>query len=624
MAAVNFRIVLIGLAAACAEAARSAADRRPNILWLTAEDIGPNLGCFGDTYAVTPALDRLAEEGVRYTRCFGIAGVCAPNRSCLITGVYPWRLGSQGMRTVTWLPPEVVCFTELLRRAGYYCVNNAKTDYNFPVPKEAWDECGPTAHWTNAPPGRPFFAVFNYEVCHEGQIRATPERRAANTARLTPAHRRDPDTAPVPPYHPDVPEVRQDWARYYENITAMDYQIGDRLRELEWCGAAGNTIVFFFSDNGPGMPGVKQWVWNDGLHVPLIVRVPESWRALAPAAPGEALDRLVSFVDFAPTMLSLAGVDIPPWMQGMAFLGPRAGPPREYVYAGRDRMAERFDCVRVVRDGRYQYLRNFMPQLPWSQVVSYTEAMPTMRAWRALAEFGRLSGPAARYFEPVKPPEELYDCEADPRNVNNLASSPEHRETLARLRGRCEGWMRETGDLGLLPEGEMFRRAAGRSPWAIGVDARLNPLPELLEASRLAAVAGPADVPALVQLLQHPDAAVRWWGVVGLWRLRREAAPAAGFLRRALRDSCPELRLAAADACCEIGRMEEAVPFVQSALAHPEALVRLAALNVVDRMGPVGQRLMQAVSGARRPGQTPVEEYVNRLANDLLKRWSEP
>ncbi|MCX7887301.1 MAG: sulfatase, partial [Verrucomicrobiae bacterium] len=394
---------------------------KPNILWLTAEDISPNLGCYGDTYAVTPNLDGLAQQGVRYTQAFGITGVCAPNRSCLITGVYPSRLGTHHMRTTVTLPDEVKCFTEYLRAAGYYCSNNAKTDYNFPVPPNAWDDCSRTAHYKNRKPGQPFFAVFNHEVTHESQIRAPQEQYLRNTARLTPEQRHDPAKAPVPPFHPDTQEVRRDWARYYDNITALDHQIGDKLRELEEAGLADDTIVFFFSDNGAGMPGLKKWVWEGGLRVPLIIRFPKKWQHLAPARPGSTCDQLVSFVDFAPTVLSLAGLKPPPHFQGTAFLGQHAGPPRQFIYAMRDRMAERYDCVRVVRNAEYQYIRNFQPHLSWSQFVSYTEAMPTMQLWRRAAEAGTLYGPPARYFLPHKPIEEFYDTNADPHQIHNLA-----------------------------------------------------------------------------------------------------------------------------------------------------------------------------------------------------------
>ncbi|HPA19098.1 MAG TPA: sulfatase-like hydrolase/transferase [Verrucomicrobiae bacterium] len=611
--------IVLTLWAAQLSAAETA---RPNILWLTAEDICPNLGCYGDKYAVTPTLDRFAAGAVRYTRAFGITGVCAPNRSCLITGVFPTRLGSQGMRSSTALPPSVKCFTEYLRAAGYYCSNNAKTDYNFPVPATAWDECSRKAHYKDRGPGQPFFAVFNHEVCHEGQIRVPEPKYQQNTRRLAPDQRHDPAGAPVPPFHPDMPEVRRDWARYYDNITAMDYQIGDRLRELEEGGLAEDTIVFFFGDNGTGLPSMKKWIWEGGIHVPLMVRFPEKWRHLAPAAPGATTDRMVSFVDFAPTILALCGVTVPAHMQGLAFLGEGAARPREYVHAIRDRMAERFDIVRVVRDPRYQYHRNFMPHLTWSQFVSYTEAMPTMRAWRRLADDGRLTGPAARYFQTTKPVEELYDTEADPYQVNNLAASESCRGALERLRAECARWMTETGDLGLLPEHEMVVRVDGSTPYEIATDARKNPLPKLLAAAEVANRMDVGRVPELVRLLGDKDAAVRWWGAIGLVALRDGARPAEVELRRAMADPSPSVRIAAAEAIGNLGDHAAALPVLTDALKHDAPLVRLAAMNVLDRFGAAAKPALPSIRAAGMNLKDPVATFFDRMVK-YVPAWIE-
>jgi uncharacterized sulfatase len=300
---------LILAAIGAADAARAA--DRPNILWLTAEDTTPHLGAYGDKFAVTPTLDALARESIRYSNAFAYTGACSPSRSCLITGVYPGRLGTHHMRSTNPLPPEIRPFTTYLRAAGYYTSNNAKEDYQFDPSADTWDESSNTAHWRKRAPGQPFFSVFNFGVTHQSQIFAPEARYKENTRRLTPAQRRDPAKVPVPPIHPDTPEFRRDWARHYENLTAMDYQVAERLAELEQAGLAEDTIVFFFGDNGTGMPGIKMWAWGPSLNVPLLVRVPKKWQHLAPLRPGESTDRLVSFVDFAPTVLSFAGLDCP-------------------------------------------------------------------------------------------------------------------------------------------------------------------------------------------------------------------------------------------------------------------------------------------------------------------------
>jgi len=609
------------LTAASPAGARAAEPDRPNILWITCEDISPNLGCYGDSYARTPVLDRLASRGVRYSEAYGITGVCAPNRSCLFTGVYPSTLGSHDMRSTTGLPDHVKCFPEYLRAAGYYASNNVKTDYNFPTPKTAWDECSRRAHWRKRKEGQPFFSVFNFTVCHESRIRQPDASFFKNTARLTPDQRHDPAEVSVPPFHPDTPEVRQDWARYHDLITAMDYQAGDVLKQLEEDGLAEETIVFFFSDHGAGMPGCKKWVWESGLHVPLVVRFPEKYRKWSPGEAGSVCERLVSFVDFAPTVLSLAGVEIPSHMQGKAFLGPQAVEPREYVYAIRDRMAERYDTVRVVRDRQYQYLRNFMPHLSWSQFVSYTEEMPTMKVWRKLASEGKLNAVQARYFSPTKPVEELYDTKADPYQINNLAGDPRYESVLKRMRAESTAWMRRTHDLGLLPEYEMHRRAEGRTPYDVAHDARLNPLDRLLAAADVANRMDPDQLPALLKLLGDNEPAVRYWGATGLVALGKHAQPGADALMAALEDPAPNVRIAAAEGLSNIGRTDDAMPVLIAGLKHPTPFIRLRAMNVLDRLGQRALPALPAIRQARMEAKSHVGDYLGRMVQYVPEKF---
>ena len=309
----------------------------PNVLWIVAEDHGPHHGSYGDAYAVTPNLDRLAAEGARFTRAFAVTPVCAPARSGIITGMYPTSIGSHHMRSTAVPPPHVKGFTERLRAAGYFTTNNAKTDYNFSpwlptetrravreAPLGLWDQNGEHAHWRNRAPGQPFFSVFNLGASHEGQVRMPDDRFAERTARLAPKARHDPASAPLPPYYPDTPEVRRDIARYYDLVTVMDAAAGEILAALEADGLADDTVVFFYGDHGWGLPRGKRWVYDSGLRVPLLVRWPGR------IEPGTVRSDLVSFIDFAPTLLSLAGVAVPAHMQGRVFLGDDAAP----VHAG--------------------------------------------------------------------------------------------------------------------------------------------------------------------------------------------------------------------------------------------------------------------------------------------------
>jgi uncharacterized sulfatase len=596
---------------------------RPSLLWITCEDMSPHLGAYGERGALTPHLDRLAREGVRYRHAYAPIGVCAPARSTLITGMWPPSIGTHFMRCQGRLPESVLCFSERLRRAGYYCTNNVKTDYNFPPPKDAWDESSPRAHWRKRPDGRPFFSVFNLTATHEGQIRLGEEPWARRTAGLGANERRDPAQVALPPYHPDAPEVRRDWARYHDLITVMDREAGEILRQLEDDGLAEETIVFFFSDHGAGLPRSKRWLYDSSTRVPLIVRFPAKWRRWAPAAAGEAIDRLVTFVDFAPTALSLAGVEIPPELQGRAFLGERAAPERELVFGFRDRMDERYDLQRSVRDRRWKLIRNYLPHLPYAQHISYMFEMPTMRAWQRLHREGKLEPEQRAFFEP-KPFEELYDTESDPHEIHNLAAQPKHRETLTRLRAALRAWQLEIIDLGFLPESDL-RSRFGKEPEYQAARARPDryPLARILEAAELAAsgigAVGAADaagrLQALLGLLRESDPALRAWGAVGCEILGEPARPAASALRAALADTAPAAGIAAASALAAIDGPLTAQGLLEVRLGDASPWVRLEAINALERLGPAG---LSARAAIERCLKDP-NEYVRRVAEHILQ-----
>ena len=464
------------MAAVLAAAGAAQAQERPNILWLSSEDNGPALGAYGDAYADTPNLDRLADRGTVYLNAWSNAPVCAPARTAIITGMYPPAIGAHHMRSRVRLPDGVPMFPQLLRAAGYYATNNAKEDYNVEKLGRVWDESSNEAHWRNrpghgGPEAAPFFAVFNLGITHESRIRQRPHEAV-----------HDPAGVRVPAYHPDVPEVRQDWAQYYDRLTEMDAQVGERLAELEAAGLAGDTIVVYFGDHGVGLPRGKRSLLNSGLRVPLIVYVPPRFRELAGDGyrAGESTAELAAFVDLAPTMLSLAGVPPPDHMHGRALLGPYRDAPAEYLYGFRGRMDERYDFVRGVRDGRYVYVRNYTPYRVYGQHVAYMFQTPTTRVWKALYDAGRLE-PAQRRFWETKPAEELYDLEADPDEVNDLAADPRHAAALVRLRGALRGHLLATRDLGFLPEPELLARSGGGPPYDLGRDDARYPLAAIME-----------------------------------------------------------------------------------------------------------------------------------------------
>lgn len=458
--AIGGGLALTLLGAACSPPEEQPAER-PNILWISIEDASPRLGCYGDSVAQTPHLDRLAAQGVRYTHAFTTAGVCAPSRSAIITGMMQTSIGTHHMRTThrgpglptpyfAVPPPYVKGFPEYLRAAGYYCTNRRKTDYQFGEPLTIWDDCSETAHWRNRRPGQPFFAVFNFTVTHESQD-WPKEGETLQT---------DPASVQVPPYYPDTPKVRAAIARHYDNLRKADTLIGDVLQQLEEDGLTENTVVFFWSDHGDGFPRAKRWLYDAGIRVPLIVR----WPGRLP--PGTVDERLVSLMDLGPTVLSIAGVPIPGHLQGKAFLGEQATSPREFVFAARDRIDESYDFVRAVRDRRYKYIRNFYPDKPYVLPVPYRDRHPIMQEIYRLRDSGQLTGPQELFAQTRRPPEELYDLERDPWEIANRIDDPAMAEVAERLRQHLDRFMREIGDLGHLPEAEMVARMwpGGRQP----------------------------------------------------------------------------------------------------------------------------------------------------------------
>lgn len=429
---------------------------RPNILWITCEDITPTLGCYGDTVVSTPNLDKLAREGIRYTNAYSVAGVCAPSRHAIITGIYPISTGGHNMRTTsnkvpglpnygTVLPEDVRCFSEWMRAAGYYCTNNQKTDYQFQMPVTAWDECDVDAHWRKRPDDKPFFAIFNFITTHESRI-WTQEGEPLLV---------EEDKIPIPPYHPENPLVRRAYARKYSNITEMDRQAGIILKQLEEDGLLDSTIIFFYSDHGGMLPREKRELYDSGLKVPLIIRFPGSLDN------GKIDDQLVSFVDFAPTVLSLAGIEIPGYMQGQAFLGKQKSEERKYIFGARDRMDTEYDMVRAVRDKQFKYLKNYFPEKPFVQEIEYRKQIPMMNELYRYNAKGLFTGKDSLWWRKTKPVEELYDTWADPWEFNNLAGNPEYEDKLLELRNALTELQNRVGDKGFIPEKELVLQMWG-------------------------------------------------------------------------------------------------------------------------------------------------------------------
>ncbi|NQT14680.1 MAG: sulfatase-like hydrolase/transferase [Planctomycetes bacterium] len=600
------------------------ADDRPNILWLSCEDISPHLGCYGFENATTPNVDRLAASGVRYTNATVTAGVCAPCRSGIITGMYQTTLGTQHMRSNAELPELIQPFPVYLRRAGYYATNNSKKDYQFREPRQTWDASSGKAHWRNRPDkDQPFFAVFNYTGCHESAI-ASAEKYRRVTEGLEP-HDRDRVAATLPPYYPNTPITREDWGRYYDVITAMDRWVGEMLGQLEEDGLADDTIVIYWSDHGVGLPRAKRWLYESGMHVPVVVRIPPKFRCGDQGRPGTVDDRLVSLMDLGPTTLNLAGVKAPEHVQGQPFLGRDLPPPREYVFGARDRMDERYDVIRAVRDKRYKYIRNYEPWKTYYQYMNTPEKGATMGEIRRVEAEGTLPAAAAKFLAATKPVEELYDFKRDPHELVNLADSPEHRPTLERMRKAHLDWVLETRDLGLIPEAEIAKREQGAgSRYAILRKPGAETLVRRVRDTASLTLQGPEALPDLERAMDDPDAAVRYWAAIGIGNLGAKAVSAVHLMRAALDDESASVRIAAARALCRMDRSKEAVPLLARELTEGGQWARLAAAIALDEIDADAKPALAAMKQALTPrndllwkGKYTVR-VINRALNELL------
>jgi len=595
-------------------------NRQPNILWISSEDHGQEMGCYGDPLADTPKVDGLAARGLIYRHVWSNAPVCAPARTTIISGMYPPSLGAEDMRSHVAMPPGTMMFPQRMRQAGYYCTNNSKEDYNLAAPRDLWDESSRTAHYKNRGADQPFFAVFNSTVSHESAIR---------NFRGEPNH--DPAAMRVPVYHPDSPISRRDWAIYYDTVSAADAIAGQRLQELEEAGLADSTIVFYWGDHGSGMPRFKRWPSDSGLRVPLIVYIPESFAHLRPAdyVPGGTSERPIGFVDFAPTMLSLIGVRPPDWMQGHAFLGAHAEQGPEYLFGFRGRMDERVDLVRSVSDGRYVYLRNYMPHLSQGQHVTYQMETPTTRHWRELFDQGRLNAAQSRFWQVPKDPEELYDLQSDPDEVTNLAKSPGHQATLQTLRAALRDHTLRIRDIGFIPEGERFRMAGNQAPWELGQAPDRYPLEAVLAAAEIASsidVSTPATLGQLDEYTRSDHPVLRYWGTLGvLMRGEPAVAPRGRRWLELLRDPSPSVRVVAAESLARFGTEAEQAAAIETLLVLADwskhdvftSMTALAALETLeDRLPDLAPALAQLPSTGPTP-HNRYASYVPRLLDRL-------
>jgi len=519
------------------EAFVSGAKDRPNVLWITGEDMSARwLGCYGNKHIKTPNFDKFAEDGFLYTHCFAHAPVCAPARSGWITGIHPVSTGTIYMRSLYETPDTLVWYPDALRARGYYAANFTKTDYNTSNRRDSGagfgggENQGTCGHFLNTwdsyesygwrspnkKPNQPFFQVINSAGCHESFL-----HREKNTNEDV-----DPADMELAAYHPDIPEIRMDYARYTAGVMQADQGLARILDELKKDGLADDTIVIYTSDNGGVIGRSKRFLYDSGTHCALIIRIPEKYKHLRPAEkPGSRIDRLVSFIDMPKTWLAITGSEIPAEMQGRVFLGDKQESPRDDVFIARERMDDVPDMQRAIRDQRYLYIRSYEPFRPNGQFLEYLWMAPSMQAWEAYHIDGKTNAVTGAFFRP-KPVEQLFDCQADPDNVNNLAGNPAHAERLARMRNILKERQMTLHDCGFLPEGTLVQRAKKYQTtiYELIRNPKRYDQRGYMEAADLANFALPADLPNLVKLLNSSDEGYRYWGVIGCIQLDRHAA----------------------------------------------------------------------------------------------------
>ncbi|QTN32976.1 sulfatase-like hydrolase/transferase [Akkermansiaceae bacterium] len=579
-----------------------AADK-PNIVWIVSEDNSSHwLGCYGNKQSQTPNIDALAKESILFENAYSNAPVCAVARATLLMGAYSPSMGTQHMRSRHPIPEKFRPYPEYLRAAGYHCTNPGKTDYNFKGnDKSYWDK----GDFQKSPDGKPFFSVFNFTESHESSLF---ENKPKEPKRLKP------EEIDLPPYLPDLPEIRKDMARYHDRITDMDTRVGEVLKKLEASGLADDTIVFYYADHGGILPRGKRYLEQTGVKVPLIIRIPEKFRHLAPFKPGERVTEPVSFVDFAPTLLSILGLDEPEQMQGRPFLGSKRVEPAademEFLYA--DRFDELYGMRRGLTDGKWKYIRNFNPDRPTAPYSFYQFGQPGWVAYQKAFEEGKLSGYPKTIWEAPGTSEQLYDLSADPWEMHNLAADPAHAEKLASLRERLKSTMIGIVDTGLIPE-PLFDALSKGSTIADYAQSDKFDVGKITDLAFTATEINPENLPRLKQALASEDVVERYWGIVGIRLLGAKAAAETDALLPLLKDSHPLIRTSAGETLVDLGKKEAgSKALVADVKSDMDASSLLNLLNTLRRLDLLDQLPENWAKGKNMKGGD--YDYIQRFS----------
>ncbi|WP_422082649.1 sulfatase-like hydrolase/transferase [Ulvibacterium sp.] len=602
-------ILLIVFFTSCEQEKKEPIDP-PNILWISAEDISPAWGCYGDSMATTPNIDALANNGYVFTQAFSNAPICAPARATLITGIYATSTGTQNLRSDIPIPADLKILPQLMSEKGYYTSNNAKTDYNF-SPDGKWDDLGREAHWRNREKEQPFFSVFNFGITHEGHANTFVP---GDTESLQEKH--NPKDMVVPPYFPDTEEFRSILAHQYDLITVFDQEVGRLIAQLKEDDLLENTIVFIFSDHGFGLPRYKRWLYDTGLRVPFVLYAPEKYKHLVSNLRPGNVDTMVGFVDFAPTVLGLAGGDAPKIMEGRNFLGPNAQ-NKEYIFGYRDRADDVFDVSRSVFDGRYLYIRNYLPHRPYIQNAQiFNKGKRSYDELFRVKDLGELSEESLKLFKP-KAPEELYDLQQDPHELQNLIDDPQYEEVKNKLYEQVKHHIVETRDTGFMAEGQMMISGENSSVYEAARDTSQYRLEHVLEVAEL--VGRIQDLDQLEKYIQSQDPSVRFWALNAIDAFEGNISSQRENLLAALNDSSqPNRGLAAEILINRLNRPKEALGILEDLLQHPENEVVL--LHIAVNVRNLGEKAAPLIPIIK-------EKVFPKIAGEVwgrYKNWSYP
>ncbi|TBN06920.1 DUF229 domain-containing protein [Hyunsoonleella flava] len=523
---------------------------KPNILWITIEDTSPQfIGCYGNESASTPVIDKLADEGIRFTNAFSTGTVCAASRSTIITGVRTFKMGTGHQRSQYPIPDDIKGFPYYLKQLGYYTTNNSKTDYNIANEKdfikEAWDESSNKATWKNREKGQPFFSVFNFAESHQSRTMSwTFEQYEKHVWDHLPEEDKIADDAfDIPPFYNDTPEMRKQFARVYNSIKLTDNRIGELLQKLEDDGLKDDTIIFFYADHGEGIPRAKTTGINLGYRVPFVVWFPEKFKHLSPWKIGKSTEDLISFEDLGPTMISLLGGEVPDYMNGINFFSDNSKENNKRLLLSTDRVDNGLDLVRSVTDGRFLYSRNFMPFVPEARYIHYLEIADITKHMRKDLNHNKLNAFQSRIFD-ERPYEVLYDIENDIWEEHNLAENPNYKSVLEDMRQFMDSTLLASKDVLFMTEYSMVNISETQKAYAYRLDDTKYNFKEIYRVASLSGKKGAEVTKTQIDLLKSNDDMVRYWASIGLMSQDKSLLePYEKELNEALQDEYPPVAI---------------------------------------------------------------------------------